>query len=78
MTGRGVARDGYAVIDAQGHNLGRVTSGAPSPTLGRNIAMAYLPPALTAIGTTVQVDCRGKAVSAEVVPMPFYKRSQGN
>jgi len=78
MTGRGVARDGYAVIDDQGHHLGHVTSGAPSPTLGRNIAMAYLPPALTAIGTTVHVDCRGKAVSAEVVQMPFYKRSQSH
>ncbi len=78
MTGRGVARDGYAVVDNNGHKLGYVTSGAPSPTLGQNVAIAYLPPELTTIGTTVHVDCRGKVVSAEVVPMPFYKRSQSH
>lgn len=78
MTGRGVARDGYSIVDSSGNKLGFITSGAPSPTLGRNIAIAYLPPELATIGTTVQVDCRGKVVSAEVVPMPFYKRSQSH
>ena len=76
MIDRGVARDHYAVIDEAGHGIGHVTSGAPSPTLGRNIALAYLPASLATIGTTVRVDCRGKSVTAEVVPMPFYKRVQ--
>ena len=77
MTGRGVARDHYAVLDDAGGNIGHVTSGAPSPTLGRSIALAYLPVAVARIGAQVNVDCRGKAVSAEVVPIPFYKRSPG-
>jgi aminomethyltransferase len=76
ITGRGVARDGYAVLDDAGHNIGHVTSGAPSPTLGRPIALAYLPIALATVGNQVYVDCRGKSVLAEVVPIPFYKRNQ--
>jgi len=74
MTGRGVAREHYPLIDDQGAPIGHVTSGAPSPTLGRAIALAYLPCALSNIGTQVTVDCRGKPVSAEVVPIPFHKR----
>ena len=76
MTGRGVARDHYSVLDESGRNVGHVTSGAPSPTLGRSIALAYLPMALATVGTQVNVDCRGKPVLAEVVPIPFYKRNQ--
>ncbi len=78
MTGRGVARDHYAVIDDAGCNIGHVTSGAPSPTLGRSIALAYLPVEKARIGAQVNVDCRGKAVPAEVVPTPFYKRNQSS
>lgn len=74
LKGHGVARENYPVMDETGNRVGHVTSGAPSPTLGQNIALAYLPPRLTAIGTTVSVDCRGKAVLAEVVATPFYKR----
>lgn len=55
---------------------GVVTSGAPSPTLRRNIAMAYVPPALSEPGTPVCVDVRGNLVTAEVVPLPFYKRER--
>jgi len=74
MTGRGVAREGYFIVDDRGQRIGHVTSGAPSPTLGHAIAMAYVPVALSALGTAVTIDCRGKAVLAEVVKIPFYKR----
>ena len=75
MTGRGIARHGYAIHDAEGRERGRVTSGGPAPTLGRNIAMGYLPVELDRAGERISVDCRGKRVEAEVVKGPFYKRT---
>lgn len=77
MTGRGIARHGYPLCDSQGKPVGTCTSGAPSPTLGKNIGLGYLPAALSAVGTEFQVDCRGKLVSAVVVKRPFYKRPKG-
>ena len=47
-----------------------------TPTLNKAIAMAYVEPALTAIGTALEVDIRGKAAPAKVVPLPFYKRGK--
>jgi aminomethyltransferase len=75
MTGRGIARHGYPLLDMQGKSVGTCTSGSPSPTLGKNIGLGYLPTELTKIGTTFKVDCRGKAVDAIVVKVPFYKRA---
>ncbi|MGQ2992076.1 MAG: glycine cleavage system aminomethyltransferase GcvT [Brevundimonas sp.] len=65
------AREGAEVADTDGNVIGVVTSGGPSPTLGRNIAMAYVPPAFAALGTELKVIVRGKAAAAEVVDMPF-------
>jgi aminomethyltransferase len=75
MTGRGIARHGYPLLDAAGKPVGVCTSGSPSPTLGKNIGLGYLPVEMTKIGTAFQVDCRGKAVGAVVVKTPFYKRA---
>src|SRR5256886_1865070 len=74
MMERGIARDEYKVFDAAGEQVGIVTSGSPSPTLGANIALAYVPPALAALGTTLYVEVRTQRVKALVVPTPFYKR----
>jgi aminomethyltransferase len=74
MVDRGIARDGYKVLDESGHEIGYVTSGSPAPFLKKNIALAYVPPAESAVGTTVKVDIRGQGVKAQVVPTPFYKR----
>jgi aminomethyltransferase len=74
MTGRGVARHGYPLLDDTGNTVGVCTSGAPSPTLGRNIGLGYLPLQLASTGTSFLVDCRGRRVAAQVVPTPFYKR----
>jgi aminomethyltransferase len=71
---RGIARDGYKVFDAAGEEVGVVTSGSPSPTLGSNIALAYVPPALAALGTSLFVEVRTQRVKALVVPTPFYRR----
>jgi aminomethyltransferase len=74
VTGRGVARHGYPLRDTGGKEVGVCTSGAPSPTLGKNIGLGYLPSAMTEIGTKFFVDCRGKNIEAVVVKTPFYKR----
>jgi aminomethyltransferase len=71
---RGIARDGYGVFDADGKEIGYVTSGSPGPFVKKNIALAYVPPTHTAIDTEVFVQCRGNSVRAKVVPLPFYKR----
>jgi aminomethyltransferase len=74
MMERGIARDGYKIFDAAGEEVGVVTSGSPSPTLCANIALAYVPPALAALGTSLFVEVRTQRVKALVVPTPFYKR----
>jgi aminomethyltransferase len=76
MTGRGVARRGYPLIDRDGQAVGVCTSGSPGPTVGKNIGLGYLPPAMTEVGTPVLVDCRGKNIEAVVAKTPFYKRSR--
>ena len=77
MTGRGIARHGYPLCDPQGRPIGTCTSGGPSPTLGKNIGLGYVPAELAAVGTPLQADCRGKLVGAVVVKKPFYKRNRG-
>ena len=77
VLGRRPARAGYAVLmDATKPDMiiGHVTSGAPSPTLGRPIALAYVTPEVSAVGTRLAVDVRGRAEDVEVVPFPFYRR----
>jgi aminomethyltransferase len=74
MVDRGIARDGYKVVDAGRREIGYVTSGSPAPFLKKNIALAYLPPEFSSIGTPVKVEIRGQGVAAKVVPTPFYKR----
>ncbi|MEH0109381.1 glycine cleavage system aminomethyltransferase GcvT [Tersicoccus sp. MR15.9] len=73
--GRRSARSHYAVL-ADGAQVGEVTSGQPSPTLGYPVAMAYVDVALSEPGTRLDVDLRGKAEPFEVVALPFYRREQ--
>jgi aminomethyltransferase len=74
MIERGIARDEHKVFDLAGEQVGVVTSGSPSPTLCKNIALAYVPPALASVGTTLLVEVRSQRVKAQVVATPFYKR----
>ena len=74
MVERGIARDGYRLFDESGNPIGFVTSGSPSPTLCKNIALAYVPPSLSGIGTPIFVEIRTQKCKAQVVATPFYKR----
>jgi aminomethyltransferase len=71
---RGIARDGYRVMDLSGKPVGYVTSGSPAPFLKRNIALAYVPRSFAEVGTEVAVEIRNNPVKAKVVPIPFYKK----
>ena len=76
MIERGIARDEYSCYAESGERIGVVTSGSPSPTLGKNIALAYVLPAFSAIGTVLYVEIRGQKYKAQVVATPFYKRQK--
>lgn len=69
-----IARQHSAVLH-EGQVVGEVTSGTRSPSLQKNIAIAYVPAALSKVGTRLEVDIRGKSASAEVVKTPFYTRN---
>ena len=75
---RGIPRDGYRVLDAQGGEIGFVTSGSYAPYLKKNIALAYVPLQHSEIGNTVKVEIRGQGVKCQVTPTPFYKRPKNN
>jgi aminomethyltransferase len=75
VTERGIARDEQDVL-IDGAKVGRVTSGSPAPFLKKNIGMAYVPVAYAGEGQEIQIDVRGRAVAARVVPTPFYKRKK--
>ena len=73
MLDRAIPRPHYAVL-AQGREVGHVTSGTFSPTLGQGIALAYVPTELSAVGTELAVQVRGEPHPARVVKTPFYRR----
>ena len=73
MRGRGIARHGYPIV-AESGTVGRVTSGSPGPTVGKNIGLGYVPKGLSRLGTPLGIEIRGKVVDGVVVRTPFYKR----
>ena len=73
MVGRGVARQGMGVATVAGEEVGEVTTGMPSPTLGKNLALALVRSDLAKVGTELDVLVRGKPVRARVVKTPFYQ-----
>ena len=70
---RGIARDGQDIV-IDGQRVGCVTSGSPAPFVKKNIGMAYVPVEFASVGQAIEIDVRGKLVSAEIVSLPFYKR----
>ena len=73
LEGRAIARKGYKLMTKE-KVVGEVTSGSWSPTLGSGIAMGYLPTELSKIGTTINIEIRGKNHSGKVVKRPFYRK----
>jgi aminomethyltransferase len=78
MIDRGIARDGYRILNTRGQDIGYVTSGSYAPFLKKNIALAYVPPEVSALGGELLVEIRGQGVKAKVVPTPFYKKPKKN
>lgn len=70
---RGIPRQGYPIL-YEGRPIGSVTSGTMSPTLGKAIALGYVPPEQGVLGTELEIEVRGRAVPATVVRRPFYRR----
>ncbi len=75
MIDKGIARDGFDVY-VDDKKVGYVTSGSPAPFLKKNIGLAFVPVELANIGQAIKIDVRGKHLSAEIVPTPFYKRER--
>jgi aminomethyltransferase len=73
MRDRAIARHGYPVVRS-GQRVGVVTSGTQTPFLKKALGLAMVPTEMTSLGTKLEIEIRGRAMAAEVVPEPFYKR----
>lgn len=73
---RGIPRHNCPVVDAEGKVIGKVTSGTMSPSLQKPIGLAYVPKELSAPGTELRIDVRGKVLKGMVVKTPFYTTGQ--
>ena len=71
MIGRGIARQGYEITDAQGTVIGKVTSGTQSPSLAKAIGMGYVSTAHATQGSPIFIQIRNQAIEAKVVKVPF-------
>jgi len=74
MIDRGIPRHDYTVHDANGTEIGRVTSGTQSPTLLKAIGMAYIQTPFAKEGTEIFINVRDKKLKAKVVKVPFVKK----
>ncbi|WP_026709858.1 glycine cleavage system aminomethyltransferase GcvT [Flavobacterium filum] len=71
---RGIPRHDYEIVDANGNNIGIVTSGTMAPTVGKGIGMGYVKTEHSAIDSEIYIQIRNNKVLAKVVKMPFYKK----
>lgn len=70
---KGIPRQGYAILDEAGNNIGVVTSGTMSPSLKKGIGMGYVNTGHTKFGSEIFIQVRNKALPATVIKLPFYK-----
>ncbi|WP_396191692.1 glycine cleavage system aminomethyltransferase GcvT [Flavobacterium sp.] len=71
---RGIPRHDYEIVDADGNNIGIVTSGTQSPSLGKAIGMGYVKTEFSAVDSEIYIVIRDKKIAAKVVKLPFYKK----
>ena len=72
---RGIPREGYALTDVDGNNIGTVTSGTQSPSLEKGIGMGYVDRQHAVVGNNIQVVIRNKSILATITSLPFYSAS---
>lgn len=77
MLGRHIARHDYPIM-SEGKQVGVVTSGTLAPTVGKAIALGYVPKSLSKVGQELEIQVRGKTYPAKVVKKPFYRRKKVN
>jgi aminomethyltransferase len=70
---RGIPRHDYEIVDADGNNIGIVTSGTMAPTVGKGIGMGYVKTEFAGVDSEIYIQIRNNKVKAKVVKMPFYK-----
>ncbi|WP_438976805.1 glycine cleavage system aminomethyltransferase GcvT [Polaribacter sp.] len=70
---RGIPRQGYDIVNAEGNKIGNVTSGTMSPSLSKGIGLGYVPLDSSKLGTEIFIQVRKKAIPATIVKLPFYK-----
>ena len=70
---KGVAREGVSITDAEGNEIGKLTSGGHSPSLNKSIAMGYILAEYSAADTDVFLDVRGRKLKAVVTKLPFIE-----
>ena len=75
VTGRGVVRE-HAPLFVDGRQVGETTSGTMCPTVNMSIAMAYVETPLSAVGTAMEAEVRGRRIPMEIIPLPFYSRTK--
>lgn len=71
---RGIPRHDYEIVDANGNNIGIVTSGTMAPSLGKGIGMGYVATEFAGVDSEIFIQIRNNKVKAKVVKMPFYKK----
>ena len=74
MVDRGIPRQGYPIQDAEGNEIGKVTSGTMSPSMKKAIGLGYVTKSNSAIESEIHIGIRNKAIKAQVVKLPFYKK----
>ncbi|SDS63193.1 aminomethyltransferase [Formosa sp. Hel1_31_208] len=70
---KGVPRRGYDIVDSNGKQIGKVTSGTMSPSLKKGIGLGYVAPIFSDFGSKIHIQVRKKAIPATVIKLPFYK-----
>ncbi|TAF43155.1 MAG: glycine cleavage system aminomethyltransferase GcvT [Sphingobacteriales bacterium] len=74
MIDRGIPRHDYEIVNANGHTIGRVTSGTQSPSLQKAIGMGYVKTEFAGLGNQIFICIRGSHIKAKIVKLPFYKK----